>query len=86
MRIDLYTRTVLTLIALFLAAIAARPYFEPDTVAAQSALSGVQVAVTPVGYTFFDTRTGDLWEYSGANVHAKYRLAKPGQPLTPEKP
>jgi hypothetical protein len=85
MRIDLFTKTVLTIIALLLAVVASRQYIDPASVSAQSSLTGVQMAVTPVGYTFFDSRTGELWEYNGPNLRSRYRLTKLGQALTPEK-
>jgi hypothetical protein len=85
MRIDTYSKVVLTLIALLLGLMVGRQYGSPETVAAQSALTGVQVAVTPLGYSFFDSRTGELWEYSGANLHAKHRVSKLGQALAAEK-
>jgi hypothetical protein len=85
MRIDMYSKVVLTLIALLLGLIVCRQYGSPETVAAQGALTGVQVAVTPLGYSFFDSRTGELWEYSGANLHAKHRVSKLGSALAAEK-
>ena len=86
MRIDFYTKAVLTVIAGLLAMVAFRPWVSPDAVAhAQGSLSELQFAATPVGYSFFDARTGDLWEYSGTGIHAKFRLTKPGMPLVKEK-
>jgi hypothetical protein len=71
MRFDMYSKVVLTTIALLLGLIVCRQYASPETAAAQGSLTGVQMAVTPLGYTFFDSRTGEVWEYSGANLHAK---------------
>ena len=85
MHIDTYSKVVLTVIALFMGLIVSRQFANPETVAAQGSLTGVQIAVTPLGYTFFDTRTGEVWEYSGANLHAKHRVSKLGQPLVAEK-
>ena len=86
MRIDWYFKAVLTVIAVALTSLAVRPWIHPDQIAyAQAPMPELQVAVTPVGYSFFDARTGDLWEYSGTGVHAKFRLAKPGLPLVKEK-
>lgn len=79
MRIDFYTKAVLTVIAISLATLALH---SGDAVAhAQSTAGELQFAATPVGYSFFDPRTGDLWEYSGTGIHGKFRLAKPGAPL-----
>jgi len=83
---DWYLKTVLTVIALALASMAVRPGLVPDQIAhAQAPTSELQMAVTPVGYSFFDARTGDLWEYTGIGVHAKFKLTKPGLPLVKEK-
>ncbi len=82
MRIDVYTKAVLTVIAAALSANAIKSWAGPDVHAqAIAPSSALQIAVTPVGYSFFDPHTGDLWEYSGAGVHAKFRLTKPGMPL-----
>ena len=86
MRIDWYSKAVLTVIALALASMAIRPWVSPDQIAhAQGSLPELQFGATPVGYSFFDAKTGELWEYSGTAVHAKFRLTKPGQPLLKEK-
>ena len=61
MRIDLYTKTILTLIALLIAVIALQPFTRPQAVEAQSSLNGVQFSVgwgTSTGdIAFFDTRS-----------------------------
>jgi len=66
MRPDLYTKAVLTVIAVMLTVIACSQYVSPRSVArAAGPLSGVQVAPDG-GYNFsvFDSVTGDLWHYS----------------------
>ena len=85
MHIDTYSKVVLTVIALLVGLVVFRQYASPDAVVAQGSLTGVQMAVTPLGYTFFDSRTGEVWEYSGANLHAKHRVTKLGQALVAEK-
>jgi hypothetical protein len=62
MRTDIYTKAVLTVIAVMLTVIACNQYIEPRATAqAQAApFAGVQYAGSG---TFFDTKTGDLWEY-----------------------
>jgi hypothetical protein len=62
MKPDLYTKAVLTVIALMLTVIACNQYVSPAAaVQAQgSAFTGVQYGGQN---TFFDTRTGDLWNY-----------------------
>jgi hypothetical protein len=86
MRFDLFGKLSLAAIAIFLGIIALRPWFSPDvTVRAQGAFTGMQFAATPVGYSFFDSRTGELWEYSNTTLVKKYRIVKPGQPLVKEQ-
>lgn len=67
MKSDLYTKVVLTVIAVALIMIVSNWYIRPTgTVQAQTAaqFSGVQFEVTPSGnYVFFDSRTGDIWSY-----------------------
>ena len=82
MKIDLYTKAVLTGIAVLLTALALRP---GTVVQAQGSFTGVQFAVTPVGYSFFDSRTGEVWEYNGTALHTTYRVPKLGQPLVKDK-
>ena len=82
MRFDLYTRAILTVIALLLAVIAFRPYVSPDAVAhAQGSFAGVQY-VGSCSACFFDTGTGDIWTYNtNGALLSRYRLTKLGQPL-----
>jgi hypothetical protein len=63
MRIDLYTKTILTIIALLLAVIALKPLIQPNAVAAQVNLSGVQFSGIPGGLTAVDTKSGEVWVY-----------------------
>jgi hypothetical protein len=87
MRIDWYTKGVLTVIAVLLGVIALRPYVSPDAVAhAQGSLSGVQVWYGDVASPkFFDPRTGDVWGYSTGKPESRYRLTGVGAPLVKEK-
>jgi len=83
MKPDLYTKAVLTVVALMLTVIVCKPLFSPDTTAsAQGAFAGVQMN----GNEFFDTRNGDLWAfYSNGSVRRweyEGRMTKLGQPLT----
>src|ERR1700733_8675010 len=61
MRIDLYTKVLLTVIVGLLGVIALRPYVGPDVVQAQGAFSGVQFTNDKENKWFFDTRTGNIW-------------------------
>ena len=87
MRIDWYTKGVLTVIAVLLGVIALRPYVSPDTVAhAQGSLTGVQVWYGDVASPkFFDARTGQVWGYSSGKLEAKYQLTGVGATLVKEK-
>jgi hypothetical protein len=73
MKPDLYTKAVLTLIALLLAVIACNQYVHPETTASaqtQGPFDSVRYAASGDGrsHYFFDTRTGDLWEYTHHSV------------------
>jgi hypothetical protein len=75
MRIDLYTKTILTLIALTLAIIAVKPVINPETKAqAQGTLAGYQVISNGTGLTFFDEKAGDVWyhDFSGYRDSVHY--------------
>jgi hypothetical protein len=82
MKPDIYTKAVLTVIAIMLAVIACKPLISPDTTAsAQGSFAGIQYAG---GGQFFDTRTGEIWVYTAEQLIVKQRLAKLGQPLVRE--
>jgi len=68
MRIDLYTKMILTIIALLLAVIALNPILQPQSAMAQGNYSGIQFSYSGGNHAFFDTRSGDVWEY-GDNGH-----------------
>jgi hypothetical protein len=68
MRIDFYTKTILTLIALLLAVIALKPIFQPQAAMAQGKYGSVQFSYSGSNHAFFDTSSGDVWEY-GDNGH-----------------
>jgi hypothetical protein len=70
MKPDLYTKTVLSVIAIMLSVIAGNQYIHPTTtVQAQGGqFAGVQYSTFPGGgHSFFDPRTGDIWVYQIAN-------------------
>ena len=87
MRIDPYTRIVLTLICLFLGMIAFKPFLVPDPgfAAYGDKFGNMQFAVNEQGAYFFDTRTGDVWNYirSGASIVVQKlgTVDKMGEPL-----
>ena len=70
MRIDFYTKTILTLVALLLAVNVLKPIFQPQAAMADGPYSNVQFSYSGGTHAFFDTRRGDVWEY-GDNGHFK---------------
>jgi hypothetical protein len=94
MKPDIYTKAVLTVIALMLIIIACKTIITPDTIArAQGPFEGVQCSGSGAPF-FLDSRTGELWEYDlyhnlpgdqrFGTVSRKFRLTKLGEPLTLE--
>jgi len=88
MKPDLYTKAVLTVIAIILIVIACKTVIGPDaTASAQSApFAGVQYATLGGYHSFFDTRTGEVYSYYPVDgrLFARLRLTKLGQALTVE--
>jgi hypothetical protein len=87
MRPDLYTKAVLTVIAIMLTVLVLKPFSNPPTTAqAQGSFSGVMFAASGA-YEFFDPRTGELWVYGAPDgtLVSKFRVTRFGQPLTKEK-
>ena len=61
MRIDLYTKAVLTIIAVMLSVIASKQLVSPRVASAQGTFAGVQFTVIAGGGSdFFDSRTGEI--------------------------
>jgi uncharacterized membrane protein len=89
MRPDIYTKAVLTVIAVMLSVIALKPLISPDTTAqAQGGrFAGIQaMAPSNISLSFFDPKTGEVWKYDdGANAFGKfaykYQLGKLGDDL-----
>jgi hypothetical protein len=84
MRIDLYTKTVLTVIALLLSVIALKPIFQPAPAMAQGKFTGVEFASSSGRLFFFDSRTGHIWTYFHENGSGgeNFTLTELGKPLT----
>jgi hypothetical protein len=87
MKPDIYTRVVLTVIALMLTVIAFNQYANPKiTAQAQGgAFAGVQAIDSN---SFFDTRTGEVWSYfqdDAGTMHPNYKhqLGKLGAAAAP---
>jgi hypothetical protein len=67
---DLYTKVVLTVIAFMLVMIGCHQYVSPATIVkAEGPFAGVLYS-GPNKYSFFDTKSGDLWLYYPACVDA----------------
>jgi hypothetical protein len=83
MRIDLYTKTILTFIALLLAVIALKPIIQPTTALAQGNMSGVQFSASSSDISFFDPKSGDVWKYyaPSPNPVNHFKLTGLGMPL-----
>ena len=63
MRIDLYTKTILTLIVLLLSVFAFKPVFQPQTANAAGSFAGIQFSYSGGNHAFFNANSGDVWEY-----------------------
>jgi hypothetical protein len=76
MKVDLYTKIVLTVIALALTFNLLKPVLLPSDVAAEEdkKFEHLQISISAVGIYFFDTKTGDLWIYKEQGDIAKYTL------------
>jgi len=70
MRIDLYTKTILTIIAVLLAAMLLRPIVQPQPALADGSFGHIQFSFSGGNHAFFDTRSGEVWEYGD---HGNYR-------------
>ena len=93
MKPDLYTKIVLTVIAVLLAVAVLRPLVNTEiTVSAQGPLSSMQMSVgeTPnsTDYIFWVGKTGDGWRYNNPNTAANnlvledhWRIEKMGDKL-----
>jgi uncharacterized membrane protein len=86
MKADLYTKAVLTVIAFMLVMIGCHQYVSPTTtVNAEGQFAGVQFT-GPTPFSFFDTRTGQVWVYyPNGGTLKKYRLTGIGGALVEAK-
>jgi hypothetical protein len=80
MRIDLYTKTIVTLIALFLAVLVFKPMFQPQAALAEGNFAGIQFSYSGGNHAFFDARSGDVWEYGdNGKFHQHYKVSELGK-------
>jgi hypothetical protein len=88
MKPDLYTKVVLTIIALALVLIACNHYSQPAVTAqAEGPFAGVQFSGDSRGFVLFDSRTGDIWQYysnvgMGTPSMDHTRISGPGVPVS----
>jgi hypothetical protein len=86
MRIDLYTKTLLTLIVLLLAVIVLKPIAYPHPVMAQGGFTGMQFSATGEGFWLFDSKTGNVYYHrminniSGQLMNEVFPMGKVTQP------
>jgi hypothetical protein len=80
MRIDLYTKTILTLIALLLAVFTLKPILQPQGAMAQGSYAGIQFSYSGGNHAFFNANTGDVWEYGEhGNFRNHYKVRELGK-------
>ena len=80
MRIDSYTKTILTIIALLLAVIVLKPVFQPQPAMADGKYVGVQFSYSGGNHAFFNATTGDVWEYGDhGNYKSHYKVHELGK-------
>jgi hypothetical protein len=80
MRVDLYTKTILTIIALLLAVVVLKPIFQPQPAMAEGKYAAIQFSYSGGDHAFFDTRSGDVWEYGDkGNFKNHYKVNELGK-------
>jgi hypothetical protein len=66
MKPDLYTKAVLTVIAVMMTVIAAKQFVNPE-VSADAQASGSQFAITPTNYFLYRNRTVSIYRPDGTH-------------------
>ena len=80
MRSDVYLKTILTIIAVFLAVIALKPFMQPQAALAEGGFAGIQFSFSGGNHAFFDTRSGEVWEYGDhGNFRNHYKIRELGK-------
>lgn len=80
MRSDVYLKTILTIIAVFLAVIALKPFMQPQAALAEGGFAGIQFSFSGGNHAFFDTRSGEVWEYGDhGNFRNHYKIHELGK-------
>jgi hypothetical protein len=84
MKMDLYTKITLTIIALALIGNLLKPVLSPSVVQARedAKFSHLQYSMSTAGVVvFFDTKTGNVWFYHDEKPTSIIKLNELGQPL-----
>ena len=83
MKPDLYTKVVLTVIAVMLSLIVCNQFLNPTSTAqaADAKFASMQFNGGPYSFTMFDTRTGDIWGYTDTHHWSHAKVVEPGQPV-----
>jgi hypothetical protein len=80
MRADIYTKTIITIIALLLAVIALKPLLLPQPALANGNYAGIQFSYSGGNHAFFNANTGDVWEYGDhGNFRNHYKINELGK-------
>jgi hypothetical protein len=83
MSIDLYTKTILTIIALLLAIVALKPLVQPTPAMAQRSFKETQFSGSDGWFYLFDGTSGDAWVYDGrGRVRSHLKFTQLGQPAS----
>ncbi len=89
MKVDLYLKVVLTVIALALALNLLKPVLDPTDVEARGdgKFEGVQMGIAMGAVSFFDTNTGEIWVYNRGfkNSAVKVSISQLGEPIVAGK-
>lgn len=81
LRFDLYTKTILTIIAVLLAISELRSIVQPVQAIAQDSFNGLQFSGSQGWFYMFDSKTGDAWLYDmRGKVRSHLKFTQPGEP------
>lgn len=89
MKVDFYTKAILTLIAIFLGVLSLRPIIEPEGAfaGASDKFGNLAFASYEDHVLFFDRKTGDVFNYFiGRSIKPYFgRIVELGEPLVKPK-
>lgn len=90
MRLDLYVKTILTIIAIALVVIALQPVGVHAQSSTPSSLrapfTGLTFQADGTGFMVFDPRTGDLWSYYAiTDTPTHYKIVEVGKKVVTQK-